>query len=47
MGKFSLRIVKKEPMVWYWGMAIRAIAIVLALLVSAVVIMLLTDKNPL
>ena len=47
MGKFSMRIVKREPMAWYWGLAIRSVAIVLALLVSAVVIMLLTDKNPL
>jgi len=42
-----IRIVKREPMAWYWGLAIRAAAIILALLVSAVVIMLLAQKNPL
>ena len=47
MGKFPIRIVKREPMPWYWGLAIRAAAIILALLISAVVIMLLTNKNPL
>lgn len=47
MGKLSLRIVKREPMAWYLGLAVRAAAVVLALLVSAVVIMALTGKNPL
>ena len=46
MGKFSVRIVKKEPMAWFYNLAVRAAAVVLALLVSAVVIMLLTGKNP-
>ena len=46
MGKFSVRIVKKEPMAWYYNLAIRAAAVIIALLVSAVVIMLLTGKNP-
>ncbi len=47
MGKFPVRIVKREPMPWYWGLAIRTAAVILALLISAVVIMLLTNKNPL
>lgn len=46
MGKLSLRIVKREPMAWYLGLAVRAAAVVIALLVSAVVIMALTGKNP-
>ncbi len=46
MGNFSVRIVKREPMAWYYNLAIRAAAVVLALIVSAVVIMLLTGKNP-
>ncbi len=39
-------IVKREPMPWYKAMLVRALAIVLALLISAVVITLLADKNP-
>lgn len=46
MGKFSVRIVKKEPMAWYYNLAVRVAAVIIALLVSAVVIMLLTGKNP-
>ena len=42
----SFHIVKREPLAWYYGLAIRAAAIVAALLVSAVIITLLTDKNP-
>ena len=43
----SFHIVKREQTVWYKGLAIRAIAVLLALVVSGVVITLLTDKNPL
>lgn len=46
MGKFSVRIIKREPMAWYYNLAIRALAVILALVVSAVVIMMLTGKNP-
>lgn len=47
LGKRSFHIVKRNPLAWYYSLGIRAIAVVLALLVSAVVIMLLTQKNPL
>ncbi len=39
-------IVKREPMAWYKALLVRAIAVVGALLVSAVVITLLADVNP-
>lgn len=39
-------IVKREPLPWYGALGVRAGAIVIALLLSAVVIMLLTQKNP-
>ena len=39
-------LVKRAPLPWYWNLAVRAIAVVLALVVSAVVITLLTQKNP-
>ena len=42
----SFHIVKREPPVWYIGLAIRAAAVILALIVSGVIITLLTDKNP-
>lgn len=42
----NFHIVKREPMVWYKSILVRAIAIVASLLVSAVLIMLLTNKNP-
>ena len=42
----SFHIVKREPPVWYIGLAIRAVAVILALIVSGVIITLLTDKNP-
>ncbi len=45
-SKHSLRIVKREPLAWYYNLAIRGTAIVAALLVSALVIILLTKKNP-
>ena len=43
----SFHIVKREQTVWYKGLAIRAAAVLLALVVSGIVITLLTDKNPL
>ncbi len=46
MKKNTIHIVKREPMAWYLNMLVRAGAIVASLLVSAVVIMLLTKKNP-
>ena len=39
-------IVKREPLPWYGALGVRAGAIVSALLLSAVVIMFLTQKNP-
>ena len=44
---FSFHIVKREQTVWYKGLAIRAAAVLLALVVSGIVITLLTDKDPL
>ncbi|MBO5106025.1 MAG: ABC transporter permease [Clostridia bacterium] len=44
---FSFHIIKREQTVWYKGLAIRAAAVLLALVVSGIVITLLTDKNPL
>ncbi len=46
-NSLSFHIVKREPLVWYWGLCIRAAAVILALIVSGIVITLLTDKNPL
>ena len=46
MKRMNFHIVKREPMVWYKAVLVRAIAIIASLLVSAVVIMLLTSKNP-
>lgn len=40
-------IVKRDPMAWYANLAVRAVAIVFALLLSAAVITVLTQKNPL
>ncbi len=39
-------IAKRAPLPWYCGLGVRAIAIILALLLSAIVITLLTQKNP-
>ncbi len=39
-------IVKREPLPWYGAWGVRAGAIVLALLLSAIVITMLTQKNP-
>ena len=47
MKKTGFHLVKREPMVWYKNVFVRAIAIVASLLVSAVVITILTGKNPL
>jgi simple sugar transport system permease protein len=40
-------IVKRDPLPWYGALGVRAAAIVIALLLSAIVITLLTQKNPL
>ena len=45
-NSLSLHIVKREPPAWYFSLLIRAAAVLLALIVSGVIIMLLTDKNP-
>ncbi len=42
----AFHIVKRAPLAWYYNFAIRAIAIILALAVSGLVIMLLAKKNP-
>ncbi len=42
----SFHIVKRPPLAWYYSLAIRAAAVIAALLVSAIIITLLTDKNP-
>ncbi len=39
-------IVKREPMAWYKSLLVRALAVIAALIVSAVVITILTEKNP-
>lgn len=39
-------IAKRDPMVWYKAVGVRAVAIILALIFSSVIIMLLTKKNP-
>lgn len=44
--KRAFHIVKRDPMPWYCNFAVRAAAILLALIVSAVVITLLTGKDP-
>ncbi len=46
MKKMNFHIVKREPMVWYKAVLVRAVAIIASLLVSAVVITMLTSKNP-
>ncbi|MBR0348984.1 MAG: ABC transporter permease [Clostridia bacterium] len=47
MNKMSFHLVKREPMVWYKNVFVRAIAIIASLIVSAVAITILTGKNPL
>ena len=39
-------VVKRDPMVWYKAFGVRAIAILVALIVSSVILVLLTKKNP-
>ncbi len=39
-------IVKREPMAWYYNFGVRAAAVIIALLISAVVITALTKTNP-
>ncbi|MBQ7117615.1 MAG: ABC transporter permease [Clostridia bacterium] len=46
MNKLNIHIVKRDTVVWYKSFLVRAIAIIASLLVSAVVITLLTGKNP-
>ncbi len=46
MNKRNIHIVKRDAVVWYKGVLVRAAAIIASLLVSAVVITLLTKKNP-
>lgn len=46
MKNMNFHIVKREPMVWYKAVLVRAIAIIASLVVSAVVITMLTSKNP-
>ncbi|MBE6775915.1 MAG: ABC transporter permease [Ruminococcaceae bacterium] len=46
MNKMNIHIVKRDAVVWYKSFAVRAAAIIASLLVSAVVITLLTGKNP-
>ncbi len=47
MKNLNFHIAKREPLAWYKNVLIRALAILASLVVSAVVIMLLTKKNPL
>ncbi len=46
MKKPNFHIVKREPMAWYFNVLVRAAAIVASLVVSGIVIMMLTKKNP-
>lgn len=46
LGFSNIHMVKRAPLEWYYSFAIRAAAILLALVVSGIVIMLLTEKNP-
>lgn len=46
MKKLNFHMAKRAPMPWYFNLLIRAVAIVSALLVSAVLITILTKKNP-
>lgn len=46
MNKGKFHIAKREPMVWYKSLLVRALAVIASLLVSAVVITVLTKKNP-
>lgn len=46
MNKMNVHIVKRDGVVWYKSFLVRAAAIIASLLVSAVAITLLTQKNP-
>ena len=46
MKKSNFHIVKREPMAWYYNLLVRVISVLASLIVCAVVIMLLTKKNP-
>ena len=46
MKKVNFHIVKREPMAWYYNLLVRVISVFASLVVCAVVIMLLTKKNP-
>ena len=46
MKKMNFHIVKRDQVSWKYSFLIRALAILASLLVSAVVITLLTQKNP-
>ena len=46
MKKVNFHIVKREPMAWYYNLLVRVISVLASLVVCAVVIMLLTKKNP-
>ena len=45
MNKKNIHIVKREPMVWYKSLLVRAAAVIASLLLSAVVITVLTKKR--
>ena len=47
MKNLNVHIVKRDSVEWYKSLAVRVCSIILALLVSAVLIMLLTKVNPL
>lgn len=47
MKGLNFHIAKRDPMAWYKSVLVRAAAILASLITSAVVIMLLTQKNPL
>lgn len=46
MNKLNIHIVKRDAVIWYKSFLVRAVAVIASLLVSAVVITLLTKKNP-
>lgn len=46
MKKTNFHIVKRDAVPWHYSMLVRAVAILASLLVSAVVITVLTKKNP-
>lgn len=46
MKNTTFHIVKRDAVPWYYSVAVRAVAIIASLLVSAVVITVLANKNP-